>query len=396
MRRISKRTATVKGQSQQSIQQQVIGEEFLLAQAMASYASKVLHDAVEQITGKIVGAQSWGREAGFVRAGLTRVPVERPRIRAGGKEIEIPEYSKMQSPAAFTETCRRAIMGGLATRSFEKVGEALGSAKGLSKTTVSRVSKSFAKDFEKLMNQDLSEIVAVLIDGIYFSKGLCVIAAVGVNRFGVKGVVGLWAGETESAEVMKTVMSDLKDRNLNPKLFVIDGAKAPRAAIGKHFPWVPVQRCQVHKRRNIIDHVGPSNAAWAHLQMSKIFKAESLSAALALGNNFEIELSKINETAARSWREAFPETITVLQIREPELRRVLSSTNMIESIFSTIRLITGRVKRWRNANQALYWTSGGFFRIQPQLRRIRGFSAIKELDGLKQIGQDGPEKKQAA
>lgn len=395
VRKISKVRRKVKKKSQEELASRVIAEESLLGLAMSEYAGRVLHEAVERVTSTMRGAQAWGTEAGFVRSGLHKIAIERPRIRVDGQEFVLDEYKKMQSPTEFTEATRRAVMGGLATRSFERVGRALGANTGLSKTTVSGVSKSFAKDFEKLMEQDLGDIVAVMIDAIYFTDDLCVVATLGVNRFGAKRLCGLWAGSTESAELMKTVMTDMRNRNLNPKLFVIDGSKALKSAIDRHYDWVPVQRCQAHKRRNILAHVGEKNEAWASLQMAKIFKAETAEIAMALGRAFAADLAKINETAARSWLEAFPESITVLQFKDKELRRVLATTNAIESIFSSIRLITGRVKRWRNANHALYWTSGGYFRIQPNLRKIRGFRAIKELDGIGKLGEEQKQQKAA-
>lgn len=394
MRKISNKRSVVKFRNDE-LEEKLLSEESLLSMAMGSYASRVLHDAVDRMTSSIKGVQSWGSEDGFVQAGLIRVPIERPRIRSSDGEVSIPEYKKLQSKKEFNESVRRAVMGGLATRSFERVGEALGNAKGLSKTQISRVTKSFAADYQKLMEQDLGDIKAVLIDGIHFTDDLCLVAALGVSQFGAKRLLGLWAGSTEGAELMKTVMSEMKSRNLNPKLFVIDGSKALKSSIEKHYSWVPIQRCQIHKRRNIIEHVGDRHEAWAHIQMTKIFKAESVTVALELGKQFAADLAKINETASRSWLEAFPETITILQLQDQDLRRTFSTTNAIESLFSSVRLITGRVKRWRNASHALYWTSGAYFRIQPNMRKVRGFKNLNQLDGLLKIDQENKQQKAA-
>jgi len=394
MRKISKKQRTVKFQEKE-FEEKLVTEESLLAIAMGDYARRVLHDAVDRMTSSAHGMQSWGHEAGFVQAGIIRVPIARPRLRGMDGEVTIPEYKKLQTKKEFNESVRRAVMGGLATRSFERVGEALGNAKGLSKTQISRVSKSFAGDYKRLMEQDLSDIKAVIIDGVYFTDEICVVAALGVSQFGAKRLLGLWAGSTESAELMKTVMTELKSRNLNPKLFVIDGSKALKSSIEKHYPWVAIQRCQVHKRRNVIQHVGEKHEAWAHIQMTKIFKAESVEVALVLGKQFAADLSKINETASRSWLEAFPETITILQIKDLDLRKTFSTTNAIESLFSSVRLITGRVKRWRNANHALYWTAGSYFRIQPNMRKVRGFRVLNQLDAISKINDEQKQQKAA-
>ena len=351
---------------------------------MAEFSRATLTAAVERICASMKGAHSWGEEQGFVRAGLIRVPVTRPRIRVEGKEVAIPEYELLQQRGEFDESTRRAVMGGLTTRQFGRVGEALGRSKGLSKSTISRVSKSFAKDFEKLMSGTCGDIAAVVTDGIHFGDELCVIAALGISAFGTRRLLGLWAGTTESREVVGSMFDDLKERGLNPKLFVIDGSKGLRLAIEKKFSWVPVQRCQLHKKRNILAHLEDKHHRWACQEMTAIFKASSVATALERGRSFSRDLGRINESAKRSWDEAFPETITILQVQSEQLRKSLSTTNPIESLFSVIRSITGRVKRWRSASHALYWCAGSYFRVEKRLHRLRGF---RDLDQLTKIGQ---------
>jgi putative transposase len=382
MAKIPKKARAVKAEPEEL--EKTISEQGLLSFAMAEFARVTLTDAVERLCAQMKGAHGWGEEQGYVRAGLIRVPITRPRVRADGREVAIPEYELLQRREEFDEATRRSLMGGLTTRQFERVGEALGRKQGLSKSTVSRVSKSFAKDFEKLMSQECKDIAAVLIDGIHFTDELCVIAALGVSQFGTRRLLGLWAGTTESREVVGAMFDELKDRELNPKLFVIDGSKGLRSAIEKKFPWVAVQRCQLHKKRNIFAHLEDKHHAWAAREMTAIFKASSVAVALDRGRSFSRELGRINESARRSWDEAFPETITILQVDNEGLRKTLSTTNPIESLFSVIRSITGRVKRWRTASQALYWCAGSYFRVEKRLRRIRGF---RGLDQLTKVGQ---------
>jgi len=304
MGRISKKGKAVKASPEQI--EQMISEQGLLSFAMAEFSRATLTAAVERICDTIKGAQSWGEEQGFVRAGLIRVPIQRPRVRFDGRELAIPEYDLLQRRSEFDEATRRAVMGGLTTRQFKRVGEALGRSKGLSKSTIARVSKSFAKDFERLMSQDCKDVAAVIIDGIHFTDELCVIAALGISQFGSRRLLGLWAGTTESREVVGSMFDDLKDRSLNPKLFVIDGSKGLRSAIDRKFSWVPVQRCQLHKKRNILDHLEDKHHHWAVQEMAAIFKAPSIGSALERGRAFSRDLGRINESARRSWDEAFP------------------------------------------------------------------------------------------
>jgi transposase-like protein len=129
--------------------------------------------------------------------------------------------------------------------------------------------------------------------------------------------------------------------------------------------------------------------------MGKIFQSETVEIALAHGKQFAHDLAAINVTASRSWLEAFPETITCIQIADKDLRRSISTTNGIESLFSSVRLVTGRVKRWRNSNHALYWTAGAYFRIQPNMRRVRGFKALNQLDLIRKIDNETKQQKAA-
>jgi putative transposase len=397
-RQVRKRSKVADFKSQQELQTKLINEESLLSIAMADYSHKVLSQAVDRICSSMKGAHSWGEETGYVRAGLLRVPITRPRVRFEGSEVEIPEYEQLQKKDDFNEATRRAVMGGLATRSFRHVGEALGQAKGLSRSMISRVSKSFAEDFEKLMKADCSDIVAVFIDGIHFGDS-CILAALGISRFGQKRLLSLWAGNTESKETCNAMFDDLKARNLNPKIFVIDGGKAVKASINQKFEWVPVQRCTVHKKRNLMELLSEKNAHWLHIEFKKIFDSNNFAEGLERAKVFHRELERLNESAARSWAECMPEILTTLQIKDPELRRTLSTTNPVESLFSAIRGITGRVRRWRTQSQILYWCSAAHARVQPQFHRIRGHKMLDQLGSLrltKELLQESSAKEVAA
>jgi hypothetical protein len=177
MSRISKKKRAVKPAPEQI--EKLISEQGLLSYAMAEFSRVTLTAAVERMCDTIKGAQSWGEERGFARAGLIRVPIERPRVRADGRELAIPEYDLLQRKSEFDEATRRAVMGGLTTRQFGRVGEALG-----------------------------------------------------VSTFGTRRLLGLWAGTTESREVVGSMFDDLKGRGLNPKLFVIDGSRRKTSSLG--------------------------------------------------------------------------------------------------------------------------------------------------------------------
>ena len=367
--------------------EEVAQEEQLLSTVMIDYSRKVLQDAVDRLCSTLQGAQRWGSDGGYVRAGLVRVAIERPRVRRGSEEIPLAEYRRLQNRKPYTEATRRLLLGGLATRQFEEVGRVLGSRAGLSKSAVSRISKSFAEDYERLMGQRCEDVVAVMIDGIGFGDEILLIAVLGVNRFGQKRLLGLWAGSTEKAEIVAAMLNDLKQRGLNPRLFTIDGSKAIESGCEHVFPGVPHQRCQLHKARNVLDHLPESKKLWGKMKMTEIFTAATWAEGHTLGKRFSAELGALNRSAQASWDEGFPKVITVLQLTDPKLQRFLATTNPIESLFSAIRTVAGRVKRWRNANQALYWTAGAYTRISKNLKKIRGWRNLAELEEIRQEGQ---------
>ena len=361
----------------------VAAEEALLSQVMLDYSRRVLHEAVEKMCGEVEGAQRWGSERGYVRSGLIRVPIDRPRVRSGRHEVSIAEYERLQNRKPYDEATRRLLLGGLATRQFAEVGEVLGSRAGLSKSTVSRISKSFVADYENLMKQDCSDIVGCMIDGIGFADDILLIAVLGASRFGGKRLLGLWAGSTENAAVVSQLLSDFQSRGLNPKLFTLDGSKALRSGVEKIFPEVPIARCQQHKRENVLHHLPENKKLWARSKMKDIFTASTYEEGYTLGKRFSNELAAFNRSAQASWEEGFPETILVLQISDPDLRRFFSTTNPLESLFSSIRTVSGRVKRWRTANQAMYWTAGAYSRVSKNLNKIRGYRNLNQLEDLK-------------
>ena len=230
---------------------------------------------------------------------------------------------------------------------------------------------------------DELELVALLIDGIDIGKQVLVVA-LGIEHSGKKHVLGLWQGATENTSVVKSLLEDLVARGLKPErrhLFVIDGAKALRAAIEKVFgERAEVQRCQIHKRRNVKDHLpkncqrdydrrirnayAMTNYAEAKTELEKIFR----------------QLERVNPSAAHSLEEGLEETLTVHRLNVGALlRRTLSSSNPIESCLSTVERVTRNVKRWRGGDQALRWTATELLEAERKFRRVRGYRELEIL-----------------
>jgi len=359
----------------------------VMEQACISQAMSMMMEEVEELKQKL-RVQLWGRQKGFIRVLGEKVNLPRPRVREEGGEVRLETYEKMQSKRQWRQEITEMVLGGLATRQFDTVARAFGIHYGLSKSAVSRnVVIGLKKDFEALMQTDCSDVIGVIVDGINFGKRadqICVIAALGVSRFGVKKLLSIWAGGTENSEVCGALVDDLIARGLRrPELVVLDGSKALRKAIVDRWEEAVIARCQEHKKRNLLGHMSKSQQAWAKRRYNGVIHADSYEEGLERAETFARELRGINESAYKSFQEGLEEILVPLLIEDRDLRRFFSTTNPLESLFSTIRFKTGRVKRWRNANSVMHWICTAYRQKKKNLRRLRGYKNINELFKLR-------------
>jgi transposase-like protein len=391
-----------------------INSEFwraVMEQACINQALSMMMEEIEEVKQKL-RVQLWGRQKGFIRVLGEKVNFPRPRVREERGEVRLETYGKMQSKRQWGQEITEMVLGGLATRQFDTVARAFGIQYGLSKSAVSRrVVIGLKKDFEVLMETDCTDVIAVIVDGINFAKRanqVCVIAALGVTRFGVKKLLGIWAGGTENSAVCGALVDDLIARGLKrPELVVLDGSKALRKAIEERWEEVVIARCQEHKKRNLLGHLSKSQQGWAKREYNRVIHADSYEEGLERAEAFAGELRGVNESAYRSFREGLEEVLVPLLIEDRDLRRFFSTTNPLESLFSTIRLKTARVKRWRNANSVMHWICTAYRQQKKNLQRVRGYKNINELFKLrsrlarvkkrvKHIGLEGESQRRAA
>ena len=174
--------------------------------------------------------------------------------------MTLPNYERLQQAPRLDQAMMDQIALGLSTRNYEHSIEALCDGYGIKKSSVSRhFIAASRREMEELLNRKLSDlqIGAVFLDGVH-RGGQCVIVALGVARDGRKHCLGLWQGATENGAVGESLLKDLIDRGLDPKqrrLFIVDGGKALSSVIQKKFPGSQIQRCQLHKRRNVKEHL---------------------------------------------------------------------------------------------------------------------------------------------
>ena len=197
-------------------------------------------------------------------------------------------------------------------------------------------------------------------------------------------MLGLWEGATESAEVCIALLSDLIERGLDPHrslLFVIDGSKALRKAIREVFgKRALVQRCQQHKSRNVLGHLPKSLHRSVSKSLRDAWKSPKKSTAKRRLQKLAAALEADHPGAARSLREALDETLTI-KARQlpPALERTLSTTNPIENLNDQIRRVTRRVKRWRDGQMVLRWTSAALLEAEKGFHRLKGHKGMPTL-----------------
>ena len=333
-----------------------------------------------------------GTEAGSVTLGGRRVPVTRPRARAtdGSGELAVPAYEVFNSTELLGKMAMEKMLAGLSTRRYpvglEPVGEQVtASSRSTSKSAVSRKFVAMTETaLTDLLGKDLTglDLVALMIDGVYFADHLCVVA-LGVDIDGTKHPLGLVEGSTENTTVVKALLTGLRERGLDttkPILAVLDGAKALAAGIKEVFDYPVIARCQLHKLRNVRDHLPENMRGPVGKQMRKAYHADSALEAQALLEALAKELDKTHPGAAGSLREGLHETLTVLRLDvPPTLARTLRSTNAVESMISISRDHSRNVKRWRDGQMTLRWCAAGMVEASKQFRRVNGHLHLPAL-----------------
>jgi transposase-like protein len=256
----------------------------------------------------------------------------------------------------------------------------------VSKSAVSRrfVALSAAQLTEWLSRRiEAIDLPVVMIDGIHF-RDRVVLIALGFDSKGNKHVLGIREGSTEKTRVVKELLSDLIDRGLDAdrmRLWVIDGAKALRRAINDVFgASALVQRCQVHKRRNVMEHLPDEMHASVGRAMTDAWASDSVALAKRQLERLAGSLAKNHPGAAASLREGLDETLTVIDLGLDEaLYRTLCTTNPIENLNGSIAQFTANVKRWRDGQMVLRWIGAALTDASRRFRAVRGYRDMKRL-----------------
>jgi len=367
-----------------------VGE--LIRQAGLQLMDLVMREEVRELVGERGRrlpertANRWGSERGYCVVMGQKVPIERPRVRGEEQEVRLGSYEMFHRGEPLTETVWEKLMLGLSTRKYGEAVREFTEAYGLEKSAVSEhfIEASRSK-LQGMMERRLDKIqfCALLIDATPFA-GQQLVAALGITLDGRKMILGIRQGATENATVVGELLGDLLSRGMDfmtPRLYVLDGGKALTAAVKKYAgEAAPIQRCQVHKRRNVLDHLTDEQKPGVAKRLNAAYALEDRDAARQALDALHRELMDLNPSAARSLGEGMEETLTVHRLGVPmQLRKTLASTNVIESAFSIVEQVCKNVKRWHGGDQRERWVGSGLLVAEKQFRRVIGHKQIPAL-----------------
>jgi putative transposase len=375
-----------------------VGE--LIRQAGLQLMELLMQEEVRELAGERSQQQAdrkahrWGSERGYCVVMGQKVPVRRPRVRSlEDKEVRLGSYELFHRGEPLTETVWEKLMLGLSTRKYGQAVREFTEAYGLEKSAVSEhfIASSRAK-LKEMMERKLDKmrLCALLIDATPF-EGQQMVVALGISDDGKKTILGIRQGATENATVVGELLGDLLERGLDftqPRLYVLDGGKALTAAVTKHAgEAATIQRCQVHKRRNVLDHLTDEQKPAVAKKLNAAYAMEDYAAAKQALDKLHRELMELNPSAARSLGEGMEETLTIHKLHLPmQLRKTMASTNVIESAFSIVEQVCRNVKRWHDGDQRERWVGSGLLVAEKQFRRVQGYkqipTLIRELESL--------------
>ena len=330
-----------------------------------------------------------GTVSSEVVLGGRKVAMQRPRVRAEGREVPLPTFQAVAQADPLNRRVVEQMLVGVATRHYARSLESVPAgvvSRGTSKSSVSRrfVAKTTAQ-LRAWQSAPLDglDLVALLLDGVHVGEH-CLVVALGIAADGQKHALGLWEGATENTAVCQSLLANLQSRGLRTDrslLVILDGAqalhKATRAVFGAA---ALIQRCQVHKLRNILDHLPERQRPWVQAIVRRAYLATNVKTAMRLLTNLAKRLDDHYPSAAGSVREGLDETLTVLTLHlSARLQRSLATTNAAESLLSRTRHVKRNVKRWRGGQMMLRWVAAGVLEAVKGFRRVKGCADMPRL-----------------
>lgn len=353
---------------------------------------KELQQEVAQLAGKRFerGYENtrWGQQPGSAYLMDQKFPIMVPRVRnkAGKSEVQLQSYQKVQSPFADDGKTFQKLLHGISMHKYHESSTLAAEAMGISASNLSkRFKHKSAEKLKELQERPLAEydIIAMFMDAKrYEDDGL--IVAMGITMTGNKVVLGIEHIHSENALAIEQWIQNMISRGLKFDqgiLVIIDGSKGIAKAIKNCFgPYAIVQRCQWHKRENVVSYLNDDQKALCRIRMKTAYGKTTYKEAKAELVKLHKELVPVNEGAANSLLEGLEETLTLHSLGlSSEISRSLNTTNCIESLMSQLGSYTDKVDRWHNSNQILRWNAAACMDIEPRLYKIKGHNYLKVL-----------------
>ena len=343
---------------------------------------RYMHDAGRRAT-----------RAGTVRSAVVlggrTVAMQRPRVRDASGEVTLPTFEAVRATDPLTRRVLEQMVLGVSTRRYARSLEPLPAGLHGGSTSKSAVSRRFVArtraQLETWQTRPLDglDLAVIYIDGLRFARE-CVVLALGIDTRGQKHVLGLWDGSTENTTVCQDLLANLTERGVRTSrsvLVVLDGSKALRKAVDQAWgaaAWV--QRCQVHKLRNVLSYLPPARQSAVRATMQRAYRSADAGTARRQLEALARQMDDAYPSAAASLREGLEESVTVLAIPVGDtLRRTLATTNTIESLIGRLRTIHRNVKRWRNRRMMLRWAVAGIVEAAKGFKRCRGHHDMRVL-----------------
>jgi len=339
-------------------------------------------------------AYRYGYDQGQLVMGGRKVSVPKPRVRrVAGGEVPLPTWEAFRGTDPLNERVVEQMLCGVSTRKYERSLEPLDEERkaiGVKKSSVSRrFISATSQKVSNFLNRSLDELdlPVIMIDGLHVGEQV-VLGVLGIDTNGNKHVLGLCDGPSESDRVCRGLLRNLIERGLvveRARLFVIDGSAGLRKAIRHTFGlWALIQRCQIHKLRNVLEHLPERKREWVGAKMRKAWESASTEKARSILENLARSLGD-HPSAAASVREGLDETLTLLKLGlTGALYRTLRTTNPIENLQGTVRRLTRNVRRWKDGSMVVRWVATALIEAEGRFRRIKGVSDmprfLKSLD----------------
>jgi putative transposase len=374
-------------------------ERFCLAAGIETL-SEMMRQDTEAVCGerharsKGRGAYRWGRTKGKIGFHGGKIEIERPRVRGfDGMERSLPSWESAVGENWLGEWAMNQMLINVSTRKFKRSvrlpgGEVPASdGAGLSKSATSRrfvaLSTARMKEWMESRLDDL-DLLVIQIDGIHKDEDMLLVAALGIDATGEKHPLGIVEGATENAATVQALIDNLIERGLDPavrRLFIIDGSKALSRAIKRTFGRdTAIQRCQIHKARNILERLPKSMRASVKRVLRQAWEMDDAGKAEKLMRNLARRLEADWKSVSASILEGLDEMLTVTRLGLPkELRRSLACTNIIENVMGTVRRVCKNVKYWRSPSMALRWTAAAMQEAKKGFRRLKAHKHLPAL-----------------